>query len=138
MLDYFEGQKTFYIVMERPNRSISLHLLLKYEGAFREDLARSVFSQVLEAVQYCHSHGVIHRDIKDDNILIDMDTYQIKLIDFGCASFIDVVKQEPCGGKKNGSKAECFYAMYSFGVLCKCYTVKPYHFLDQRFRKVCW
>ena len=39
--------------------------------------------QVVQTVQECHSAGVIHRDIKDENILIDVRTNKTKLIDFG-------------------------------------------------------
>ena len=46
------------------------------------------FVQVVEAVQYCMSMGVLHRDVKDENILIDLKTSQIKLIDFGSGTFI--------------------------------------------------
>ena len=44
--------------------------------------------QVVEAVQYCMSMGVLHRDVKDENILIDLKTSQIKLIDFGSGTFL--------------------------------------------------
>ena len=40
--------------------------------------------QIADALQYCHSKKVIHRDIKPDNILIDA-AYNLKLADFGCA-----------------------------------------------------
>ena len=46
------------------------------------------FVQVVEAVQYCMSMCVLHRDVKDENILIDLKTSQIKLIDFGSGSFL--------------------------------------------------
>ena len=36
-----------------------------------EDQARYVFAQVVAAVSYLHAHGIYHRDIKDENILID-------------------------------------------------------------------
>ena len=47
-----------------------------------------VYVQVVEAVQYCMSMGVLHRDVKDENILIDLKTSQIKLIDFGSGTFL--------------------------------------------------
>eukprot|EP00038_Savillea_parva_P007436 m.170115 g.170115 ORF g.170115 m.170115 type:complete len:314 (+) comp13198_c0_seq1:206-1147(+) len=46
------------------------------------DLAKSILSQLLQAVQYCHSNQVIHRDIKPQNILVDAHN-NIKLTDFG-------------------------------------------------------
>ena len=39
-------------------------------------------------MQYCMSMGVLHRDVKDENILIDLKTSQIKLIDFGSGTFL--------------------------------------------------
>ena len=43
--------------------------------------------QVFEALQHCHSKGVIHRDIKMENILLDED-HNIKLTDFGFAKIL--------------------------------------------------
>lgn len=47
-----------------------------------ESIARYYFSQLVNVLQYCHSRGLVHRDIKPDNILLD-DNFDIKLIDFG-------------------------------------------------------
>src|ERR1700751_1525629 len=44
----------------------------------------TLFLQVLDAVQYAHSHHVIHRDIKPSNILVT-DSEQARLLDFGVA-----------------------------------------------------
>jgi serine/threonine protein kinase len=59
----------------------------KFES-FTEPAARHIFSQIMNAVVYLYHIGLIHRDIKDENILID-DQFHVKLIDFGSAAFFD-------------------------------------------------
>ncbi|KAI8851927.1 kinase-like domain-containing protein [Chytridium lagenaria] len=54
---------------------------------FTEEQAKHVFRQIASAVAYLTSIGIVHRDIKDENILID-DSFNVKLIDFGSASFV--------------------------------------------------
>ncbi|NXS90280.1 PIM1 kinase, partial [Erpornis zantholeuca] len=43
---------------------------------------------VLEAVRHCTSCRVLQWDIKPGNILLDLATTQVKLIDFGCGTFL--------------------------------------------------
>lgn len=45
------------------------HLVAK--GRMPEDEAKRIFSQIVSAVSYCHSQGVVHRDLKAENLLLD-------------------------------------------------------------------
>ena len=45
-----------------------------------------VCAQILSAVNYCHTNGVVHRDLKAENLLLDSDM-NIKLADFGFSNY---------------------------------------------------
>ena len=57
-----------------------------------EELASYIFRQLVSAVSYLHSKSVVHRDIKDENIVIN-EQFHIKLIDFGSAAYIQKGKK---------------------------------------------
>ncbi|PPQ98612.1 hypothetical protein CVT24_003945 [Panaeolus cyanescens] len=59
-----------------------------------EPQAQYVFSQVVDAVLYLETLGITHRDIKDENLVIDKDL-KVKLIDFGSAIMVDPLQPRP-------------------------------------------
>ncbi|KAJ7244712.1 kinase-like domain-containing protein [Mycena haematopus] len=61
--------------------------LLKH-GRFDEDVTKSFTSQILAGLEYLHSKGILHRDLKSDNILVEM-TGVCKISDFGISKRTD-------------------------------------------------
>mmetsp|Transcript_36214 Transcript_36214/g.94056 ORF Transcript_36214/g.94056 Transcript_36214/m.94056 type:complete len:358 (+) Transcript_36214:264-1337(+) len=69
---------------------------LRYRGSFTEDDARTIMRSVLGALKHIHSHGIAHRDLKLENLLLaePHDLSRIVLIDFGLATDMT---DNPCG-----------------------------------------
>ena len=72
----------------------------------KDALLKSVFLQILDAVEYCHDHGIYHRDLKPDNILINEDGTQIKLADFGLSTTSKISDSFGCGSPPYMSPGE--------------------------------
>jgi serine/threonine protein kinase len=64
------------------------------------------------AVSHIHSKGVVHRDIKDENIILDRDTGDIKLIDFGCGTLLKESAYRDFSGTPEFYPPEWFTSKY--------------------------
>lgn len=80
---YYSLQTTssIYLVMEYMVGG-DLKSLLSVYGFFDENMATFYVAEVCLALQYLHKHGIIHRDIKPDNMLLSREGH-VKLTDFG-------------------------------------------------------
>ncbi|MED6276144.1 hypothetical protein CHARACLAT_000310 [Characodon lateralis] len=82
----FQDRDSLYFVMDYIPGGDMMSLLIRM-GVFPEHLARFYVAELTLAIESVHKMGFIHRDIKPDNILIDLDGH-IKLTDFGlCTGF---------------------------------------------------
>ncbi|NXA93486.1 PIM1 kinase, partial [Melanocharis versteri] len=86
LLEWLQLPSNILMLMEHPEQSQDLLHLIWARGFLSKEVARELFRQVLEAVRHCTSCGVLHRDIKPKNILVDLATSQAKLINFGCGT----------------------------------------------------
>eukprot|EP00026_Physarum_polycephalum_P013127 Phypoly_transcript_13499.p1 GENE.Phypoly_transcript_13499~~Phypoly_transcript_13499.p1 ORF type:complete len:187 (+),score=17.56 Phypoly_transcript_13499:35-595(+) len=84
-IDSHETDEYLFYVMEYVEGG-SISKLVKKFGPFPESLLAHYISQVLKGLQYLHSQGVIHRDIKGENVLVTKQG-TVKLVDFGSCTY---------------------------------------------------
>ncbi|CAM4534913.1 unnamed protein product [Leuciscus chuanchicus] len=89
LLDWVEEAERYIMVLELPTPCENLiQFLDRHEGDIEEKVAKAIMKQATLAAQACCQRGVLHRDIKLENLLINPDTLEVKLIDFGCGEIL--------------------------------------------------
>lgn len=89
--EWFDTRDLFVIVMERRASFISLREYVHLcNNCLTERTAQKIISQVSFTLYSMVAVGVFHGDVKSENILIDPDTMETRIIDFGCADVIRV------------------------------------------------
>ena len=71
-------------------RGESLAARVKRSGRLGVEETRRILAEVTDALSYAHAQGIVHRDIKPDNILIDADSGRAMLTDFGVAKAVSL------------------------------------------------
>jgi len=94
--------------------------ILYYTHQFHPIIARTYFTQLINGLKACHDVGIVHRDIKPQNLLLD-GHYQLKITDFGL-SFISKTK-----GNTASMKTRCGTRGYQAPELLK----------GERYTKAC-
>jgi serine/threonine protein kinase len=97
---------TLFIYLEYISGGSIKYILDKY-GIIKENLIKLFLKQILEGLSYLHSRGIVHRDIKAGNILLDIKG-NIKLSDFGCSG---ICKPEESNTLSNSSHCELLQSM---------------------------
>ncbi|CAO2632333.1 Hormonally up-regulated neu tumor-associated kinase [Lemmus lemmus] len=84
LLDILETENSYYLVMELCPGGNLMHKIYE-KKRLDEAEARRYIRQLISAVEHLHRAGVVHRDLKIENLLLDEDN-NIKLIDFGLSN----------------------------------------------------
>ncbi|KAJ6811333.1 cell division control protein 2-like protein A [Iris pallida] len=83
--DVVHSEKRIYLVFEYLDLDLKKHMDSCPELTKDPRLVKKFLYQILCGIAYCHSHRVLHRDLKPQNLLIDRRTNALKLADFGLA-----------------------------------------------------
>lgn len=84
---YMEDDDAYFVVTKLYGlRSMDLFDYIELNEHIEEDEVRNIFRQVALAVEHCQELRIVHRDIKDENILLD-ENGCVHLIDFGSAAY---------------------------------------------------
>ncbi|KAM9896456.1 hypothetical protein OXX79_007464 [Metschnikowia pulcherrima] len=142
IIDYFEDPDYYYLetpVFGNPP-AIDLFDYIEVKSDMSELQCQLIFKQVVSAIYYLHKQGIIHRDIKDENIIVN-EVGVVKLIDFGSAGYVksgpfdvfvgtvDYASPEVLRGEKYDGKPQDIWAL---GILLyiMLYKENPFYNVD--------
>ena len=101
--DFDSDAGSLFIVMELVEGH-SLRYWLSESGRFKVDVSLDLIQQVLSAVGAAHHHGVVHRDLKPDNILVTTQG-KTKILDFGISRVVTEAHRITATGSMVGTPA---------------------------------
>ncbi|KAF9433285.1 hypothetical protein BGZ76_009664 [Entomortierella beljakovae] len=142
MTDFFEDEEYYYVEMALHGTGMDLFDYIELTPYMTEDEIRQIFRQVCDAINHLHSNKIVHRDIKDENVILDQNG-KIQLIDFGSSAYLkegkkfdtfcgtlDYAAPEVLTGKKYEGRKQDIWAL---GILLYTliYKENPFYNIDE-------
>ncbi|KAG0275969.1 hypothetical protein BGZ96_003545 [Linnemannia gamsii] len=142
MMDFFEDEEYYYVEMALHGSGMDLFDYIELTPYMTEDEIRAIFRQICDAVHHLHSNKIVHRDIKDENVILDQNG-KIQLIDFGSSAYLkegkkfdtfcgtlDYAAPEVLTGKKYEGRKQDIWAL---GILLYTliYKENPFYNIDE-------
>eukprot|EP00189_Rhodosorus_marinus_P012244 CAMPEP_0184742844 /NCGR_PEP_ID=MMETSP0315-20130426/5787_1 /TAXON_ID=101924 /ORGANISM="Rhodosorus marinus, Strain UTEX LB 2760" /LENGTH=607 /DNA_ID=CAMNT_0027213883 /DNA_START=247 /DNA_END=2070 /DNA_ORIENTATION=- len=103
----FQTDRNFYLATEFCEGGDLYHLLKRRRRTLSENSARQITAEVILCLEYIHQRGCVYRDLKPDNVLLDLDGHA-RLADFGLAKLL--AKEN---GKYERTNSFCGTAQYT-------------------------
>mmetsp|Transcript_69232 Transcript_69232/g.200559 ORF Transcript_69232/g.200559 Transcript_69232/m.200559 type:complete len:660 (-) Transcript_69232:48-2027(-) len=130
LYEWYEGSSSIYLVLDAlTGGSLQEVILKRAEGVgISEDWIRTVTRQCTEAMAYCHSKRVIHKDLKDENIMLlkkdpEYTEPHAVIIDLGVSEMFDL--SDPTGKSMGGTPATMAPEVWTgvFGPKCDVWSL---------------
>jgi serine/threonine protein kinase len=118
---------TFVVIEFCPEGDLFTNITEQGRYVGNDPLARRVFLQILDAVEFCHSIGIYHRDLKPENILVTDFGLTVKLADFGLATTEDITSDFGCGSTfyMSPGKLSFFCSSFPFPIVTNPKSFPP-------------
>jgi serine/threonine protein kinase len=117
LYETLEDQSTIYLIMELVKGS-DLFDISDILGTLRPSTVLALITPLLNALCYLHSRGIVHHDIKPENIIVDYSQNTLKLTDFGSAKVSSKSNEGAVGGTLNYMAPEVLMNMRGARNVC--------------------
>jgi len=98
LLEVLDCDDCMYVILEYcPEGDLFTAITEQHHYVGDDVIAKKLFLQLLEAVEYCHKIGIYHRDLKPENVLVCDNGQRVKLADFGLATTEKYTSDFGCG-----------------------------------------
>ena len=84
--EWFERRTSWVLVMDKPANCIDIFDFTSQYGTVTEECAVVIIGNIVKTCATMFSNGIFHRDIKDENVLLNPSNMETHVIDFGCAT----------------------------------------------------
>mmetsp|Transcript_40668 Transcript_40668/g.100982 ORF Transcript_40668/g.100982 Transcript_40668/m.100982 type:complete len:360 (-) Transcript_40668:384-1463(-) len=85
LVNVIRDSPNLWLVFDHMDYDLKQYMDVHYPHGMPDEQIKACVQQILKGVAFCHSHLVLHRDLKPQNVLIDQRNGQVKLADFGLA-----------------------------------------------------